>query len=363
MNPTAGGNDQSKRRRAVILAAVIIGALTIIGLIVALTLSRSQGNGSAASSADTEQGENAVATVEGFKQNISSLKSALDRAKASNDTAKSTLKDASSKTAGASSVAKLKEVTTKELDRRISQLESSVTSLRASRLPAETPAVATTDDPRITSEFKQAIQDRTQAFVAKLKAIKTKVAATTTLADAQALAKAVDSQAILAQIMHVQASSTEAAIDFQTLLSLLHTADRDLQAQIVKIKECARGAGDNADADASTSGCEEFTLSSEEMATQMERKLEVVRLSIDQINTTIASAAMLLTSLSTQAETMMNQLGDIEKLGDITKQTKVGNISGLLTSFTAIGLQLDIAHRQSEAALIELASIFDQMTT
>lgn len=359
MNPSANTNDQSKRRM-IIVAAVIVGALTIIGGIIALTLSSSRGSNSAATQQDSNQ--QGTATVEGFQQDVSELTKALDTAKKSAEAVQANTKENSIATAGGTTPAKLKESLGKELDRRINRLDGALGNLRGTNI-ASTITVSSPDDPQVTPDFKESVQTRAASLLTYLRSTKTKVANTSALAELQLLAKAVDSQAQLVQAIIVQVSSTKAAVDFNDVVSRLESADATLQAQLAKIKECARGADNTANSEVSTSGCEEFTISSEEIATQMEKKLEAVRMSTETIATTVSSVTLLLTTLSTNLDAIMAQLGDIAKLGDISKQTKIGNLSGLITSFSAIGSQLDLAHVLSQGAMVELASIFDQMTS
>lgn len=359
MNPSASTNDQSKRRM-IIVVAVIVAALTIIGSIIALSLSSSRNSDNASRQQATNQ--QGTATVEGFRQDVSELTKALETAKKSAGAVQSTAKENSTPTAGGTTSAKLKESLTKELDRRIHRLDDTLASLRAATIPAAITG-SSPDDPQVTSDFKESVQNRSASLLMQLRNTKAKVTSASSVAELKSLAQAVDSQALLTQAIIVQGASTKAAIDFNDLVSRLEGADTTLQAQLAKIKECARGSDNNTGSDISTSGCEEFAISSEEVATDMEKKLEAVRMSTETIATTVSSATLLLTTLSTNLDVIMTQLGDVAKLGDISKQTKVGNLNGLITSFTAIGSQLDLAHVLSQAALVELASIFDQMTS
>lgn len=360
MNPSVNNNDQGKRRM-IIVAAIIVVAMIIIGSIIALALSSSRG-GSTASTQNGGGQQEGSATVEGFKQDITELTKTLEAAKSSNDVVKEVAKESASPTAGNTTTAKLKESTTKELDRRIARLDTALKSLDSAKV-AEGSQESTPDDPQVTADFKKSVQDQASALLSLQRSTKTKVTNTSALAELKTLAKAIDSQGVLVQAVVVQVATTKAAADFQDVVSRIESADTNLQAQLAKIKECARGTDSNAGSGVSASGCEEFTISSEEVAVEMEKKLEAVRMSAETIATTVSSTVLLLTTLSTNLDTIMTQLGDTAKLGDISKQTKVGNVSGLIPSFTAIGTQLDIVHMLSQAALVELASIFDQMTS
>ncbi len=230
-------------------------------------------------------------------------------------------------------------------------------------------------------EVSQELKDKIKGYMTKLtdrlKELKDEVKQEDSLAGIQDLAKLIDTQHVLDQVANVQGAVTKSVETMTGIVEQLKTTADDIQGQLTKIRECATGvaSGDGsldiqadkegATATGSAPGCDDFTVSSEEITAQLEEQLSTVNTSISSIATVVTSAVTLLVTLSTNFSDVLSQVGDLDKLTgsltDITKLSSVGNVGGLLTSFNAITSQLDIASMLSGATLTDMTGIFEQM--
>lgn len=292
--------------------------------------------------------------------------------------------------AEASKLKDIKQRATKELDRRIANLEKTLNGLSV-EVQADSGGASVTANKEnggnasitvaqdglnaevnLPTDIKTKAKEFLQKMIDQLKKLKEKVEGTTSLATIQSLGKNIDSQFNLDQLTQVQASVTQAVESLTGVFDNLKTTAQNLQGQVAKIKECVKSVRDgtgsvsgnasvsgkdaNANVSGNGGGCEGLNVSSEDVAAQAQSQLDNIKTMMTTIGSVLMSSVTLLTSLITQFGSLTSGLGNLGSLGnlgnlsnltssgDLSKLTdSLGSITGMMSSFSAITSQLDLA--------------------
>lgn len=309
----------------------------------------------------------------------------------------------------AQKLTQLKEKAVKEIDRRIGTLEQTLESLNADvKLDKESlqmeiagggasasasigkdgaKAQATGKDGttanvslegtdvngniEVSQALKNKVKETVQRYIAKLKAMKEKASGSTQLADIQALGKGVDSQFGLDQLSNVQGTVTKSIESLTGVFDKLKSTANDLQSQVAKLKECANGlaGGDGSatvgvkdgsvTANAFAPGCKELNVGSKDIAAAAQSQLDNVGTMMMTMGSVLMSVISLVASLVTSFSSLTGSLGDLSKLGDVSGSGGIGNVGGLLGSFSAVTSQLDLVSGMAGNAQGLLGSVSD----
>jgi hypothetical protein len=279
----------------------------------------------------------------------------------------------------AANVQKLKDLKQKEIDeltRRINDLEKTQKSLEDTvDIDTNGKSATLTSDGSGLSGFVQipkALKDQAKAYnqkiIDELKQLLVKAQSTTSLDDAQAIAKNVDAQAPLAFIGNIQGAVTNAIESLTGALDKVKSTASDLQGQVTKVKDCTSAASAN-----TSTGCEDLNVASADVATSAQEQLNSVSTITSTITSVLMSAIALLTTLMTTFTSMsgglggLGSLGNISSLGSLSSLSSLGDIgsltsglssfSSLLGPLTSITSQLDIGNLMSGNALGSLSSL------
>ena len=280
----------------------------------------------------------------------------------------------------AANLQKLKELKQKEIDeltRRITDLENTQKSLADTvQIDKDGKTAAALSTTGVTNGFvevpstlKNQVKDYNQKIIDELKELRTKAQSTTTLEDAQAIAKNVDTQAPLSFISNIQAAVTNSIESLTGVLDNVKTTAGDLQGQVTKIKDCTSSTGSSTD-----TGCDALSAKNADTATAAQGQIDGINTIISTITSILMSAIPLLLTLLTTFAGMASSLGggagglgSISNLGSLSSLSDLGSItslagslgsfSSLLGPLTSIASQLDIGNLMSGNALGSLSSL------
>jgi cell division protein FtsB len=280
----------------------------------------------------------------------------------------------------AADLQKLKDLKQKEIDeltRRIDSLEKTQKSLdvtinidKDGKNKASLSADGSGLDGyvELPSATKAKIKEFNQKIIDELKQLRTEAQKTTSLQDAQVIAKNVDAQAPLSFMGNVQGAVTSAIESLTGALDKVKSTAGDLQGQVTKIKDCTSGTSSG-----TSTGCDELNTASAETATAAQGQLDSISTVTSTITSVLMSAIALLTTLLTTFTSMSGGLGSLGSLGNIgslssltslgdlssltSLTSSLGSFSSLLGPFTSILSQLDIGNLMSGNALGSLSSL------
>lgn len=292
----------------------------------------------------------------------------------------------------------LQEKAMTEIDRRITKFQKTLDSLNTdatvSNDDSSTNATGDKGNTSITLdknglttsvELSPATKDKVKQYLQKtidqLKATRQKVKDAPTLKNMQTLGQNLDAQYQLTQLTDVQASVTSAIESMTGVFDKLQATAADLQSQITKVQECTQGIASgeakvnvkaeksDVSIDASAPGCDDFNTSSGEIAASSQAQMDSIKTIMTTISSVLMSSVALLTTLVSTFSSMAGGLGSLDSLGNLgnlgsitdlgSMTSSLGNISGLMSSFSAITSQLDIAGGMSSGASGDLSSLMN----
>lgn len=244
-----------------------------------------------------------------------------------------------------------------------------------------------------TVSFPGTIKEKAKQFLQKiieeLKQLKEKVKSATSLDKMKSLAQNIDSQLGLNQLGQVQSAVTQAIQSLTGVFGKIKETAKNLQGQITKMKDCLKSGNAKVDVNGSASsaggasgsaslngeGCEGLNLDSDDIAKQAQSQLDNISTIMATIASVLSSAVALLTTLVASFSSVVGSLGSLGSLGNIGNLSNLsslgdlsslagsaGSISGLLTSFTGLASQLDVANGMAgnvQGALGPLASLIN----
>ena len=307
----------------------------------------------------------------------------------------------------------LKQKVVDELTRRIEQYKKTVQSLNvdvsvdkdgakanASSSDSSASVTANKDGLSANVELPTDMKDKVQAFMQKvldsLTGMLEKVSSMTpnstvspspssspsgsgsALDQLKSLAGNLDSQFGLDQLTQVQAAVTQAIDSMKGVFDNLKSAANGLKGQLTGLKSCVNGLKDGsttAEGTVSTSdgvkvNCGEFNTSSDDVASNAQSQLDNVTTVMTTISSMLLSSVTLLISLVSQFSSLTGGLGSLGSLGnlgnlssmlsggDISSLTgSLGSVTGMMSSFSAITSQMDIANGMSGNAQNLLGSL------
>lgn len=250
----------------------------------------------------------------------------------------------------------LKQKATKEIDRRINDLKKSLAKLNDDvRLDNIGLSASLNENSgqnvsvAVSPEVKKNAKELTNSYITQLTELKDKVNATTSLTDMQALAKTIDSQTQLDQSVSVQASVTKAVESLTGVFDKLKSTASKIQSQINGIKSCA--------ADGASATCDTSKGDPETTAKSAQVSLDSVKTIMSTIGSMLSSVIAILLSLVTTLVSMSGSLGSLSSLGNVSGNSSLGGLGSILSSFTAVGSQLDLASGLSSSAGSSLGSL------
>lgn len=226
----------------------------------------------------------------------------------------------------------------------------------------------------LPTDLKSKTKQFLQKLVDELGALKQKVTKTTSLGTLKGLAQNVDAQYSLGQLTQVQATTTQVVETMTGVLADLKSALSGIQDQVALAKGCLQAVKDGKlkNADQETQ-CAKLNVTTSDAADQAQAQADGTSSMITTITSIIASSVALLNTLTSQYTNLTDGLGGLGSLsnlsGGATGSTSLAglngiqsNITGLMTSFTAITSQLDISNMMSANALAGLSSLNDLIT-
>jgi hypothetical protein len=251
-----------------------------------------------------------------------------------------------------SKVSAIKQKAQKEIDRRLDELKETLKNLEQDvqlqnqSLDSSLSVGGGSTD--LSSLKTVQLQDKAKAqvvrtvkdIIKKLEALKASTTNIQTVADAQQLAKSIDSQQKLDQVANAQAAVTKSLESFTVVFDRLKTSANDIQSQVTKLRSCTQNSSDNRE------GCDSIPADSEELAKSAQAQMDSVATMLSTIGSLLLSAIALLETVATNFNDILDELGDegdLTELGDISNATGIGSLSGHMSSLTAIAAQLDIA--------------------
>lgn len=202
------------------------------------------------------------------------------------------------------------------------------------------------------TDIKNKVKEFLQKIVEELTQLKGKANNTTSLTSMQALASNVDAQSGLNQLANVQAAVTQSIQTLAGMFSNLQTTGNNLQSQITQLDECAGST-----TTASAADCAGLNTTSTDVNKTAQSQLDNIGTIMTTIASVLMSAITLLTALLSSFGGMTGGMGSLSSLGNISNLSNLtnmgdissltgslGGVSGLLTAFTGLSSQLDIAN-------------------
>lgn len=201
-------------------------------------------------------------------------------------------------------------------------------------------------------EIKNKVKEFLQKIVEELTQLKTKATNANSLTSMQSIAGNLDAQSGLNQLANVQAAVTQSIQSLTGMFSNLQTTGNNLQGQITQLTDCVSSVS-NANLD----DCKGLNTTNADVTKSAQSQLDNIGTIMTTISSVLMSAITLLTALLSTFTGMAGGLGglgslgnisnlsNLTNLGDISSLTgSLGGVSGLLTSFTGLASQLDIAN-------------------
>lgn len=231
--------------------------------------------------------------------------------------------------------------------------------------------------------LKQKTKEFLQKVVEGLTGMVDKVKGASSIKEMTALGDNINAQFGINQLTEVQAVVTQAVESMTGVLENLKSSYNKLKGQVSGLNECTKGLKDgetelkgSVTLEGAQVNCSEFDLSSSDIAVQAQSQLSSLSTVITTISSVIASSVGLIMSLVTSFTGMAGGLGGLGSLANLGNLGSMlggggsggmegltsllgsgGNITGLMSSFTAITSQLDIANFMSGNAAGGLGSL------
>jgi hypothetical protein len=225
------------------------------------------------------------------------------------------------------------------------------------------------------------VKEYLKTLVDQLKSTLEKVKSADTSELVQSLAKNVDGQYGIDQLTQVSASITQAVDSMSGVYENLKTTFDNLQGQFTAFKACTTGVikGDTTAKIEMGSNtieveCGEFNLSGENSTAEIKAQLDNLSTMMSTVSSVTASSVGLLSTLmSTFSSTLsgfsssdsngtglsgLGNLGSLLSGSGLDKLTgSSSSLTGLMSSFTAISSQLDLANSMSSTSVGGLQNI------
>lgn len=221
-------------------------------------------------------------------------------------------------------------------------------------------------------DVKEKVKESLQKIIEQLTAMVEKISSTNSLASMESLADNLDAQFGLSQLTNVQAAVTQAIESLTGVFDNLKATAGGLQSQVTQLRQCVQSfrdgtgsisadiANSNASVAGSGEGCDGLNTSSSEIADSAQSQLDNVGTIMTTISSVLMSSITLLVTLLTSFMGLASGLGGLGSMGNLSNLSNLtsltdlssltsaaGGISGLMSSFTAIASQLDIASGMS----------------
>lgn len=234
---------------------------------------------------------------------------------------------------------------------------------------------------KLQDGFKDKVKEYLKTLVDQLKSTLEKVKSADTSELVQSLAKNVDGQYGIDQLTQVSASITQAVDSMSGVYENLKTTFDNLQGQFTAFKACTTGVikGDTTAKIEMGSNtieveCGEFNLSGENSTAEIKAQLDNLSTMMSTVSSVTASSVGLLSTLmSTFSSTLsgfsssdsngtglsgLGNLGSLLSGSGLDKLTGSStSLTGLMSSFTAISSQLDLANSISSTSVSGLQNI------
>ena len=253
-------------------------------------------------------------------------------------------------------IGQLKQKALQEIDRRLASLKETQTKLEKD-IKLENEALheamsrngmsavdveKTLKNVSLQEDVKAKALDSVKKVVEKLKNLRKDVSESKNLADIQSHGKSVDSQYKLDQVTNVQGAVTKAIESLTGVFDKLKSTSNDVQSRVSQLRLCTTDGGDAATKEQSCNK-EQLNADSADTAKAAQSQMDNIATMLSTIGSVLMSAIMLLMTLVTSFSGLLGGMGSLSSLGDVSNMGSLSSLTGMMSSFTAITSQLNIA--------------------